>query len=277
MRLALVSHRYLVSRRLLQVLIPSLFVAGNLLGWKVLRGNLSTSKVLDSFHLADPFAVLQIAAAGNLVDWETLAGAVIVLVFFAVLGGRMFCSWVCPVNIVTDLANWLRKRMGADFAMRDLQVGRTARYWAVGVSLVLSAFFGFAAFEQVSPISMLHRGMVFGVGLGWALVLAIFCFDLFMLRHGFCGHLCPLGGLYALAGRYSILRVRHEKDTCTLCMKCVEHCPEPQVLPMVGKRAGVVLSGECTNCAKCIEVCDERAMGFALRFAAPAVRKDLNP
>lgn len=274
MGFALAGRRYLVSRRVSQSAILSLFIAGNLFGLKALRGNLSASKVLDAFSLADPFSVLQSAAAGAVVAGEALLGAGIVLAFFGLLGGRMFCSWVCPMNVLTDCANWIAKRLGPGAGSRDLQVSRSARYWALGVSLMLSAFFGFAAFEQISPIAMLHRGLIFGMGMGWTVVLAVFCFDLFVLRNGFCGHLCPLGGFYALVGRYSVLRVRHDRGKCTLCMKCVEHCPERQVLPMVGRQSAAVLSGECTNCGKCIDVCSDRAMGFSLRFSRPEARRD---
>jgi ferredoxin-type protein NapH len=48
-------------------------------------------------------------------------------------------------------------------------------------------------------------------------------------------------------------------------MKCLEICPEKQVLPMVGKSNGMVASGECTNCARCIEVCNEAAMTFGIK------------
>ncbi|GAB4485583.1 MAG: quinol dehydrogenase ferredoxin subunit NapH [Thermodesulfovibrionales bacterium] len=274
MGFALAGHRYLVSRRVSQAAILSLFIAGNLFGLKALRGNLSTSRALDSVYLADPFSVLQIAASGTVVAGEALFGAAVVLAFFGLVGGRTFCGWVCPMNAVTDCANWLGHKLGGVSGGRDLRISRDARYWAIGVSLVLSMLLGYAAFEQISPISMLHRGAIHGMGMGWAVVAAVFCFDLFVLRNGFCGHLCPLGGFYALAGRYGLLRVRHEKDKCTLCMKCIEHCPERQVLLMVGRQSGEVLSGECTNCGKCIDVCNDRAMGFGLRFSGPGARTD---
>lgn len=50
---------------------------------------------------------------------------------------------------------------------------------------------GIAAFEFVSPISMLHRGIVFGMGFGWSAIAMIFLFDLFVLKNGWCGHVCP--------------------------------------------------------------------------------------
>jgi ferredoxin-type protein NapH len=133
------------------------------------------------------------------------------------------------------------------------------------LSLIISAVMGITAFEFISPISMVHRGIVFGLGFGWAAMLVIFLFDLFVLKDGWCGHICPLGGFYSLIGRFSLIRVHHDEAKCTLCMKCKVVCPEHQVLHMVGKQSAPVLSGECTNCARCIEVCDDDALEFSIR------------
>jgi ferredoxin-type protein NapH len=262
------GYRYLILRRATQGGVLFLFYAGNVLGWTMLKGNLSTSELLDEVTLADPFAVLQVLATGTIVATEALVGAGVVALFFVLLGGRVFCSWVCPVNVVTDGANWLRKVFRNESAERTLPLARSVRYWTLGLSLALSTLLGVAAFEWVSPISMLHRGVIFGMGLGWTAVLAVFLFDLFVVTNGFCGHICPLGGFYSVVGAVSLLRVRHDRDKCTRCMKCIEVCPERQVLPMVGKRSDVVRSGECTNCARCIEVCPDRAMKFGTRFAS---------
>jgi ferredoxin-type protein NapH len=75
-----------------------------------------------------------------------------------------------------------------------------------------------------------------------------------------------LGGFYSLIGRFSVLRIRHSREKCSLCMKCVDACPERQVLQMVGKQTGLVRSGECSHCAQCIEVCDDNAMGFVTKL-----------
>jgi len=258
------KYRFMVMRRISQISLMALFVAGNVLGWRILRGNLSTSRLFDLLPLADPLAILQVFAARQIVSLQALFGALVIVIFFAFVVGRTFCSWVCPVNVVTDLANWLRKRLGLDTSSAK-SVDRKTRYWVLGMSLVLSALTGVAAFEWISPVSLLHRGIVFGMGIGWTAVLGIFLFDLLIVKNGFCGHLCPLGGFYSLMGRMSMLKIRHNKNRCTLCGKCIEICPEAQVLPMVGKESGVISSGECTNCGRCIEVCDEDAMEFGLR------------
>ena len=260
------KYRFMAMRRLSQVSIMLLFVGGNMLGWHVLRGNLSSSMVLNTVPLSDPFAVLQIFTARQIVSAEALIGAAIIILFFGLLAGRTFCSWVCPLNIVTDLANWLSEKTGLEASGKAAMMNRKARYWIIVLSLVVSLATGIAAFEWISPVSMLHRGLIFGVGMGWTIVMAVFLFDLLLVRHGFCGHLCPLGGFHAFITRFSLVRVRHSSEKCTLCMKCLKICPEPQVLPMVGKASSAVLSGECTNCGRCIEVCGDDAMEFGTRF-----------
>ncbi len=260
------NYRFRILRRIIQFSVMFLFIGGGLFGWPAFRGNLSTSKLFGSLSLADPFAVLQIIATGKTVAAEAITGSLIVISFFGILAGRAFCSWICPLNIVTDAANWLREKAGLDSAGKSPFLSRNARYWAIAVSLAVSFATGVAAFEWISPVSMLQRGIVFGMGTGWIIVFSVFVFDLLLVKHGFCGHICPLGAFYSLITRFSLLRVRHRRDNCTLCMKCLEICPESQVLAMIGEKSGTVLSGECTNCGLCIEVCDFDAMKFGLRF-----------
>ena len=257
--------RFLLLRRAGQISVMALFAGGSFLGWTVLRGNLSSSVVLGKVHLSDPLAILQIFASGHSLSLRAVTGAIIVASVFALIGGRSFCGWVCPLNIVTDGAAWLRRRLKIDSTVKTAALPGQARYWVLGLSLLLSALLGVAAFDWVSPIGMLHRGILFGMGLGWTAVLGVFVFDLLVVKNGFCGHLCPLGGFYALIGRFGLLTVAHRRDRCSLCMRCTEICPECQVLNMIGREDRAVLSGECINCGRCIEACGSGALRFAGR------------
>ena len=204
-------------------------------------GNYSSAYVLEGFYLSDPHAVLQTLAAGFVVATDALVGAVIIFLFYALIGGRSFCSWVCPLNIVTD-----------------------TRYWVLGLGLVLSAITGVAAFEMVSPISFLHRGIIFGFGMGWAVVLLVFLLDLFVLKNGWCGHICPLGAFYSATTRFALIKVKFDNGKCTKCWKCKVVCPEVHVLKIVGEKDGFIISGECTNCGRCIEVCNDDALKYSI-------------
>ncbi|RJR18726.1 MAG: quinol dehydrogenase ferredoxin subunit NapH [Nitrospiraceae bacterium] len=261
------KYKYLISRRMTQIAVLFLFFAGNAYGWKILRGNLSSAKVLDTLPLSDPFAVAQSFSAGTAIAKDALTGALIIFLFYAVLGGRVFCGWVCPVNMVTDTARSLRNHFRLDSSWKSWDISRSMRYWVAGLSITLSVTLGVAAFEWISPIGMLHRGIIYGFGFGWAFVLVVFLFDLFAVKNGFCGHVCPLGGFYSLAGRYGFLRIGYDRDKCTMCMKCIEICPEKQVLHMVGSQSGAVLSGECINCGRCVEACDDDAVNFSNIYA----------
>lgn len=256
------KNRYLISRRIIQLLLLGLFVSANYFGWTILKGNYSSALLFDTVPLADPYAVIQILASGFLTSSELLIGAGIILFVYGILFGRMFCSWVCPVNIVEDIATWLNNKLGIKYS---LSVSRRIRYWTLGLGMVLSLILGYAAFEAISPISMLHRGVIFGIGGGWAFILGLFLFDLVVSKYGWCGHLCPLGAFYAFISKYAFVKVKYNNDKCTQCMKCFTVCPEEQVLDIVTKQTGTIQSSECTNCARCIEVCDDKALKLSLK------------
>jgi ferredoxin-type protein NapH len=257
------KYRFLIMRRVLQVGLLILFGGANWWGWKFLSGNYSSAYVLESFYLTDPHAVLQTLAAGFVVTVNAIIGSVIILAFYALIAGRSFCSWVCPVNIITDLAIWLRKKWHMSKQDNMLRFKRETRYWILALGLALSATIGYAAFEVINPVTMLHRGIIFGFGIGWTYVAVVFLFDLLVTEYGWCGHLCPLGAFYAVISRFSIIKVKHNVEACTLCMLCKDVCHEQQVLNFIGQHTGFI-RGECSNCGRCIEVCADNALKFSI-------------
>jgi len=263
------AYKWLLLRRLSQIGFLGLFLLGPLAGIWLVQGNLTSSMTLDLLPLTDPYVLLQSMAAGHWPATTALVGGGIVLIAYAVIGGRMYCSWVCPVNIVTDAAHWLRERFGLP---KGWQPKRQTRLWVLGMTLLASAVTGTIAWEVVNPVSMLHRGLIFGMGLAWAIVAAVFLFDLFVSRRGWCSHLCPVGAFYGLVGSSSLLRVSaHDRAACDDCMDCFAVCPEPHVITPALKGADkgaspVILSPDCTNCGRCIDVCSIDVYRFAARF-----------
>ncbi|SFV62548.1 Polyferredoxin NapH (periplasmic nitrate reductase) [hydrothermal vent metagenome] len=258
--------KYLLLRRITQIGLLVLYFGANAYGWTLLKGTFGSSLLFGVIPLADPYTTLQVLATGFVLGTDVLLGALIITLFYMIVGGRAFCSWVCPINMVTDLANWLRRKLNLDREEVNYRfLKRRARYWIMVLGLIVSAIVGIAAFEALSPITIMQRGIIFGFGAGISVVIAIFLFDLFGVKNGWCGHLCPLGATYSLIGKASLIRVKHDHEACTNCMECKIVCPENQVLHMINKESISVTDGECTNCGRCIDVCNDNALEFGIR------------
>ncbi|HGS4501598.1 TPA: quinol dehydrogenase ferredoxin subunit NapH [Vibrio parahaemolyticus] len=257
------AHRFLILRRLCQLTIIALFMAGPTLG--VLTGNLSSSMLLDTVPLSDPLIVLQALATGHIPEFNALLGVVIVVVFYAMLAPRAFCAWVCPLNIVTDLAAWLRRKFNIKASYRW---SPAIRYWLIPVLMLGSALSGAILWTWLDPVAALHRGLVFGMGAGWVLIALVFVLDLLLVEHGWCGHLCPLGATYGVIGRKSLLRVTAvRREDCTKCMDCFYVCPEPEVLRQPLKEGDRrVMDQNCISCGRCLDVCPEHVFEFKNRL-----------
>lgn len=260
----LAAHKWLLLRRASQSLFLALFLAGPLAGIWLVKGTLASSLTLGVLPLTDPLIALQSLLARHPLHTSALIGAALVLVGYLLVGGRVYCSWVCPLNVVTDTAHWLRQRLG----LRDGVVSsRNMRRWALFGALAASALSGTIAWELVNPVTLTHRALVFGAGAGWAVVAVIFVFDLAISRRGWCSHLCPVGAFYGLIGKVSVIRVAApRRAACDHCMDCYAVCPEAHVItPALKGPRPIILAGDCTNCGRCIDVCPQNVFAFATK------------
>jgi len=190
------SHQWLLLRRLCQLSILGLFLLGPVAGIWLIKGNLASSMILETMPLSDPYLMLQVLLTGHVPELVGLLGAAIVLVFYLLVSGRVYCSWVCPINLVTDAASGLQRRLGIK---ARTHYSRQTRYWLLGMTLVLALMTGSLVWELVNPVSIVFRGLVFGLGLGWGVIVALFLFELLVSHRGWCGHLCPVGAFLWIA------------------------------------------------------------------------------
>jgi ferredoxin-type protein NapH len=272
------AHKWLLLRRLAQFGFLAAFLTGPLAHVWIAKGTLASSLTLGVLPLTDPLIALQGLLARHALSATVLIGAAIVLVAYALLGGRAYCSWVCPVNLVTDFAAWARDRLGLK---QTIALDRRLRTWLLAGVLVASAATGTIAWEFVNPVTMLHRGLVTGSILGGSallVTLAVLLFDFGIAANGWCGHLCPVGAFYGLLGRKSLVRVvAVRRDACNNCMECFAICPERQVIAPALRGADkgigpVILSGDCTNCGRCIDVCSKNVFRFGTRSTPAATQ-----
>ncbi|TCJ95878.1 periplasmic nitrate reductase subunit NapH [Volucribacter psittacicida] len=262
------ANRFLFWRRLTQLSIMAMFLAGPWFDVWLLKGNYSSSLLLDTVPLSDPLIVAESLATGYLPDWRALLGALIIVVFYACIASRAFCAWVCPLNIVTDSAAWLRRKLGI---RQSAKLPRSLRYAVLLMILIGSASSGMLLWEWLNPVSALGRGIIYGLGATLWLVVAVFLFDLFIVEHGWCGYLCPIGATYGIIGAKAITRIKvSDRNKCDNCMDCYNICPEPQILrsPLHGKKneSLLVLSKDCISCGRCVDVCAEKVFIFTTRF-----------
>lgn len=261
------ANKYLILRRLSQFSILFLFLLGPWFDIWIVKGNLSSSLTLDILPLSDPFVLLQSFFAGHTIATDALIGVFIVLGFYFIVGGRVFCSWVCPINIITDAAAYLRCRLGVKTSSTG--ISNKTRYWLLAMSMLIAWLTGTIVWELVNPVSLLHRGIIFGMSFGWGLIALIFLFDVFVVKNGWCSRLCPMGAFYSLIGKKSLLRVNATlRSDCTDCLECFSVCPESQIIKpaLKGNKSSIVLDGNCTNCGRCIDICEPKVFEYSSRF-----------
>lgn len=264
----LFAHRYWLARRASQIFVLAIFLVGPWFGIWIARGNFASSEILGVLPLADPFIFVQSLAALHTPILTAVIGVATIVALYYVVGGRAYCSWVCPVNVVTDSAYWLREKLGLT---RDRKLDKRTRIWILVAAILASFITGTIAWEFLNPVSMLQRGIIFGMGAGWGVIAAVFMLDLFVTRRGWCSHLCPVGAFYGLIGTHSLIRVSAiNRTACTDCGACFKACPEPHVITPALKGTGthLILSGDCTNCAACVDSCYIDVFQFGSRLSS---------
>lgn len=261
------SHRWLLLRRLSQLAILMMFLSGPWFGVWILKGNYSGSLLLDTVPLTDPLMMLESLFAGHWPALTALAGALVIVAIYALIASRAFCAWVCPLNPVTDLAAWMRRKLNI---RQSASLPRGLRYGILLAVLAGSAVSGTLLWEWLNPVALLGRSLIFGAVGGLWLILAVFLFDLLVTEHGWCGHICPMGALYGVIGAKAMVRVSAEhREKCTRCMDCFHVCPESQVLrePVLNNdHSPLVVSKDCISCGRCMDVCAEHVFEFKNRF-----------
>ena len=252
-------------------------MTGPALGYWIVRGNFASSELLGTVPFSDPYILLQSLFAGMKIAVPAAIGALIIVALYLVAGGRAYCGWICPVNIVTDFAFWLREKTGLT---RDRKLDRTTRIYVLLGTLVASVLTGTIAWEFLNPVSTMQRGLISGIGLGRIIILAVLLLDLFVSRRAWCSHLCPVGAFYGVVGRGSLVRVAAKRrEDCTNCGACFNICPEPHVITpaLRGNGTRLVLSGDCLNCGGCIDSCPTDVFGFSTRFSEARTGEAIRP
>ena len=222
-----------------------------------------------------------------------LAAVVIVALVF----GKAFCSWVCPVAPLSDLLRG-KKAREKDECERTQAAHRVLERWSdtnaaqaekhkpfrsrvdgrhvvLAGSLASAAVCGFPVLCLVCPIGLtfasaiaLYRLIGFNEPAIEVLVFpALLVLELTVFRK-WCHRFCPVGALLSLLSRgnrtfkphvNASMCARHAGSSCAACAQaCPEHIDPCADL---GDRS----LAECTRCGACVNTCPAKALSFVNR------------
>ena len=261
----------------------------------------SASKFFLSFQAVPQLAVFISAGAAS--------GLVIFLLVIAsaALGGRLYCSFVCPLGFFQDIFINLRYRMKRRFM-------KTGSFWQLKYLIAAAAFiFFFAGFPLV--MNLLEPFSNFGrigsnilepavTGVRNVFVSALESFDIYSVkRHepnhpvfavsaftlGFmmllgllsffkgrlyCNLLCPLGAVLGIAAKKSLFALQVEETKCNSCGLCSYECKAG----CIDSDTGLIDNERCVMCFNCVDACSKGAVVYSLpqkKTAADKTRRQV--
>ncbi|WP_254119030.1 NapH/MauN family ferredoxin-type protein [Bacillus sp. FJAT-29790] len=248
--------KWTVARRIVQFSIIALFLSplvfATVEGDHFFFGSLASSSFV-GIIFSDPFGALQVMMASKKMNIAYMSGALIIFVFYLVIKGRVFCSWVCPLNTVLEFTEKLRKYI----KLPERSYNRHLKKYFALLILVLSFLIGVPVFELFSPIAFTMRNALFTFGIGLWIIFAIVLFELLVSKRGWCRYFCPLGGFYQSIGKAGVFKVQFDHDACVGCDKCRSVCfADPGILePGIFRESKYVIAGDCSLCGACVDHC----------------------
>ena len=121
-------------------LVNLLFVVSFAFDIQILEGSLTASRFV-GFHMADLNSALQVMLAYKHIVLNLVIGTVTVFLMWLLLGGRTFCSWVCPYHLLAEWAEYLHLWLVKKKIIKNHTFHRKTRsvFYVVFALLALSA------------------------------------------------------------------------------------------------------------------------------------------
>lgn len=216
----------------------------------------------------------------------------IVWLLVTLIFGRVYCSSVCPLGTLQDIA------------ARASQFGRNKRSyrfipaktkWRYGTLIVMLAclFSGFwlvvglldpyelymrFCTDTFAPISRATVDATVLIGLNHnpyipillttlsattLSALLLIAVMLIAARSGrsICNTICPVGTTLGAISRYSVWQMDIDTDLCTQCRKCEDVCKGG----CINLNDHTVDSSRCVMCMNCVNVCNDDAINYTWR------------
>lgn len=269
--------------RLVVQLLFTIVTNGYLYGFlngKIYKGNLKYVCVpgLNCYSCPGAAASCPIGALQALLNqrgFQIPFGVLGFLFLFGSLMGRFVCGWLCPFGLVQDLLHKIPvfrkiKRLPFHHVLKYGKYAVLILFVGVGSVFLFGGFAKVPAFCKyicpsgtffgALPLLAVNESLRSQIGglFFWKTSLMIFILFLSVKCYRpFCQYLCPLGAVYGLFNRFSLVQIHWEKDTCISCGACERACP------VALSKMEISCSPECIRCGRCVEACPVKCLHFS--------------
>ena len=219
-------------------------------------------------------------------------GIVIALVLLTLIFGRIYCSVICPLGVMQDVAAWLGKKqkknrysyspakswlrygvLGLFIVALIAGVGSFVAllepYSAYGriASNLFAPVYGwvnnlFALIAEKAESYAFYRTDVWLKSLPTFIIAAVTLVTVFVLawRNGrtWCNTICPVGTILSFLARFSWFRPVIDTDKCISCKKCERNCKAS----CIDISSHKIDYSRCVTCMDCIGNCPKDAISY---------------
>lgn len=262
------GNKWLKRRWTTLIVVNLLFVVSYYFDVQLLEGALTASRFV-GFHMADLNSALQVMLAYKHVVLNLVIGTATIFVLWFLLGGRSFCSWVCPYHLLSEFAERIHLWLVAKRLIKNHTFHRGVRTIFYILFALLALLTGYTVFETISPTGILSRALIYGPGLALVWVAALLLFEVFVSRRAWCRYVCPIGITYGVVGVLSPLRIKYNVTGCHHEGDCRKACLVPHVLDLTIKGRAqdveMAVGADCTRCGMCVDICPTDSLKFEIK------------
>ena len=183
-------------------------------------------------------------------------------IMLAVAGNKIICGWACPFGALQELiysVPILRKIKKRKLPFIFTNTIRICLFITVLLLMfgIIGGRKGFIIYHYLNPFNLFNLDFeAFSILLTVIIALLVS----FAIYRPFCQFICPFGLVSWIAERFSIFRVRIDKEKCTQCGACIKACP---LEAAEGRVNGKKMPADCFSCARCLNVCPVDAIQYA--------------
>lgn len=164
--------------------------------------------------------------------------AILIVLGLALIFGRVFCAYLCPVGTVQELAS---KVPGRKVDIHNPRIPETIRF-----IVFITAVAGGVSLLNIMGYTGVYDFFRLAATAGFFLFAGLIVVSVFIYRP-VCRFLCPYGVLFSILSHISRYWLRRT-DACINCRKCEKACPVHCAQKDASRR-------ECYLCGRCIQAC----------------------